>query len=259
MAVVGIPGNIGSSAKAETGQAWMSAAAVQLRLPGSDVWMSQFAGRSKEEIWEWGGANHSFNKDWLIGELRNRGGTPVVINIRADQVSYTPGVPLFEFPGDLPNAYITLNIYATIYGRGGNGSNGSSAGGGGGDCIHNWIGTRLRINNQGWICGGGGGGGGLQINGDPSQGGGGGRPFGLGGTNGYNLNGTNASILSPGAGYNNGYGDVAGNGGDVGNGGGGAHSESGFYQTAPAGGAGRAVVGTSPQWIATGSIAGSWL
>ncbi|UPW42358.1 hypothetical protein EBPHNEJP_00060 [Salmonella phage CF-SP2] len=251
MAVVGIPGNIGSSAKAETGQAWMSAAAVQLRLPGSAVWMSQFAGRSKEEIWEWGGENHSFNKDWLIGELRARGGTPVVINIRAHQVSYTPGVPLFEFPGDLPNAYITLNIYADIYGRGGTGGVAYLGGNPGGDCIHNWIGNRLRINNQGWICGGGGGGGGFRV-GHTEAGGGGGRPLGAGGVSSLNLNGDNATLGAPGRGYQLGTG-YAGTGGDVGNPG------SASSEGAGGGAAGRAVVGTSPQWINTGNIAGSWL
>ncbi|ENB5604994.1 receptor-recognizing protein, partial [Shigella flexneri] len=45
MAVVGIPGWIGTSAVAETGQRWMTAASRELRL-GNPSWMSQFAGRS---------------------------------------------------------------------------------------------------------------------------------------------------------------------------------------------------------------------
>ncbi|WKV23593.1 tail fiber protein [Salmonella phage SEA1] len=250
---------VGSSYVAETGQNWASLAANELRVTERPFWISSFIGRSKEEIWEWTGPNHSFNKDWLIGELRNRGGTPVVINIRADQVSHTAGVPLFEFPGDLPNAYVTLNIYATIYGRGGNGG-GRGNGDKGGDCIHNWIGNRLRINNQGWICGGGGGGGGSYWDpgwGNPQYGaGGGGRPFGVAPWTNFNTPATNGTLEAPGHGSRGGnFG--GGDGGQTGANGGGAWGPSGeLYR---GGASGHAVVGTSPQWINTGNIAGPWL
>lgn len=44
MAITGVPGWIGSSAAAETGQRWMSAAGGKIRLP-TPFWMSQMAGK----------------------------------------------------------------------------------------------------------------------------------------------------------------------------------------------------------------------
>lgn len=49
MAIVGVPGWIGSSAVAETGQRWMSAAGSAVRI-GVPFWMSQMAGQSVYNI-----------------------------------------------------------------------------------------------------------------------------------------------------------------------------------------------------------------
>lgn len=49
MAIVGVPGWIGSSAVGETGQRWMSAAASAVRI-GAPLWMSQMANQSVYNI-----------------------------------------------------------------------------------------------------------------------------------------------------------------------------------------------------------------
>lgn len=49
MAIVGVPGWIGSSAVAETGQRWMSAAGSAVRI-GAPFWMSQMANQSVYNI-----------------------------------------------------------------------------------------------------------------------------------------------------------------------------------------------------------------
>lgn len=135
MAVVGVGGWIGSSAKAETGNDWMSGAMRTLGVPVPG-WMSQLAGKSKEVHYSIG-ANHSYNKDTLINYLRSLGSTAVVVTITGDLVSYSSGVPCLEFPSNLPNSYITLiiNPGVTVYGRGGNGGS-NSPGGAGGSSSH---------------------------------------------------------------------------------------------------------------------------
>ncbi|ELE0722194.1 tail fiber domain-containing protein [Escherichia coli] len=156
MAVVGVPGWIGSSAANETGQRWMSQAAGQLRL-GVPCWMSQFSGRSREIIHTLG-ADHNFNGQWFRDRCFEAGSTPIVFNITGDLVSYSKDVPLFFMYGDTPNEYVQLNIHGVaMYGRGGNGGS-NGPGSAGGHCIQNDIGGRLRINNGGAIAGGGGGG-----------------------------------------------------------------------------------------------------
>lgn len=259
---------VGSSAVAETGQRWMSTAASQVRL-GLPFWMSQLVGRSREVVIDLA-ANHNYNKDWLIGWMRQQGNAPVVINVRGDMVSYDATVPLFEFPGDLANEYVQLNIHGvTIFGRGGYGVGGTTgwvfAAQQGGPCIHNWIGGRLRINNGGAIAGGGGGGGGQGWESSGvSAGGGGGRPFGIYGRSasgaGVTAYGTDASISSPGTGsrYESSRRSVTGGtGGDVAAGGNPAFGnfESG-WRWGPAGG-GAAVAGTAPTWQNVGTIYGS--
>lgn len=269
---------VGSSAVAETGQRWMSTAGSQLRL-GLPFWMSQMVGVSKEFVIELG-ADHNYNKDWLIGTMRAQGSTPIVINVRGDIVSYSPLYAAFEFPGDLANAYVQLNIHGvTVYGRGGTGAGGSNKfefmdpAQNGGVAIANWIGGRLRIDNGGAIAGGGGGGAGSYWSSSGvASGGGGGRPFGMGGqgfvgqsnpaaewSNGV---GANGSLSGPGGGgrYNNSRRNVwGGTGGDVAQPGGrcSGNFESNTWGNPGQGGA--AVIGTSPTWHATGAIYGAWL
>ena len=261
MAVVGIPGWIGTSAVTETGQRWMSAASRELRL-GNPSWMSQFAGRSREII-HTVGENHNFNGQWFRDRCFEAGAAPIVFNIVGNIVSYTRDVPLFFMYGDTPNEYVTLNIHGGVHmwGRGGNGwAAGALYASNGGDVIQNDIGGRLRIWNYGVIASGGGGGGGYSMAnnwaGKYVAGGGGGRPYGLGGTNGAAWPGGNASYESPGAGGNTGQ-YWAGAGGDAGAPGQAANPGNG-YSTPPMA-AGRAVFGSSPAWGATGTIYGSWL
>lgn len=259
MAVVGIPGWIGTSAVAETGQRWMSAASRELRL-GNPSWMSQFAGRSREIIHTLG-ADHNFNGQWFRDRCFEAGGAPIVFNITGNLVSYSKDVPLFFMYGDTPNEYVTLNIHGGVHmwGRGGNGSVNGNPGTNGGDVIQNGIGGRLRIWNYGVIASGGGGGGAVSLqnswSANATAGGGGGRPFGIGG-GGVNWPGGNASYDAPGgAGHISRFG--GGNGGDAGAWGG---DGWGNHLSRSGGGApGRAVFGSSPSWGATGTIYGSWI
>ncbi|QXN75949.1 long-tail fiber adhesin [Escherichia phage BF15] len=256
MAVVGIPGWIGTSAVAETGQRWMTAASRELRL-GNPSWMSQFAGRSREIIHTLG-ADHNFNGQWFRDRCFEAGSAPIVFNITGDLVSYSKDVPLFFMYGDTPNEYVQLNIHGvTMYGRGGNGGS-NSPGSAGGHCIQNDIGGRLRINNGGAIAGGGGGGGGGNR-GRLVFGGGGGRPFGAGGSSSHMSAGATAgTIYAPGAG-SVGEGSLSaytgGSGGEVGSAGGrcNTHGAGTEYN---GGAAGYAVIGSAPTWINVGAIYG---
>ena len=258
MAVVGVGGWIGSSAKAETGKDWMSAAMGTLGVPVPG-WMSQLAGKSKEVQYSIG-ANHNYNKDTLINYLRSIGSTAAVVTITGDLVSYSSAVACLEFPSDLQNSYITLiiNSGVTVYGRGGNGGS-NSAGSAGGAAIQNGIGNRLRITNRGAIAGGGGGGGGGNR-GRLIFGGGGGRPFGAGGSSSHMSSGAAAGTISaPGRG-SVGEGSLSaytgGSGGNVGAGGGrcNTHGNGTEYN---GGAAGAAVTGNAPRWDAVGAIYGS--
>ncbi|WWV92261.1 tail fiber [Escherichia coli phage phiS] len=257
MAVVGVPGWIGSSSVNETGQRWMSQAAGQLRL-GVPCWMSQFAGRSREIIHTLG-ADHNFNGQWFRDRCFEAGSTPIVFNITGDLVSYSKDVPLFFMYGDTPNEYVQLNIHGvTMYGRGGNGGS-NSPGSAGGHCIQNDIGGRLRINNGGAIAGGGGGGGGGYYS--PTKpmkltfGGGGGRPFGAAGGSANMQSGATAGTLyAPGSGSMN---DVynGGSGGEVGAAGGRCNIRGQGYEY-NGGDAGYAVIGSAPTWQNRGAIYG---
>lgn len=256
MAVVGVPGWIGSSAANETGQRWMSQAAGQLRL-GVPCWMSQFSGRSREIIHTLG-ADHNFNGQWFRDRCFEAGSTPIVFNITGDLVSYSKDVPLFFMYGDTPNEYVQLNIHGvTMYGRGGNGGS-NGPGSAGGHCIQNDIGGRLRINNGGAIAGGGGGGGGGNR-GRLVFGGGGGRPFGAAGSSSNMGSGATAgTIYAPGQG-SVGSGSLSaytgGAGGNVGAAGGrcNTHGNGTEYN---GGAAGYAVIGSAPTWINLGAIYG---
>lgn len=257
MAVVGVPGWIGSSAANETGQRWMSQAAGQLRL-GVPCWMSQFAGRSREIIHTLG-ADHNFNGQWFRDRCFEAGSTPIVFNITGDLVSYSRDVPLFFMYGDTPNEYVQLNIHGvTMFGRGGNGGS-DGTGAPGGHCIQNDIGGRLRINNGGAIAGGGGGGGGGYYSPFPQMrltfGGGGGRPFGApGGSNDMQSGATAGTLYAPGSGSVSGVYN-GGSGGEVGAAGGRCNIRGqGFEYNG--GDAGYAVIGSSPTWQNRGAIYG---
>lgn len=260
MAIVGLPGWVGQSAVDETGQRWMDAAMrdVRVAVPG---WMGSMANQSKE-IYLSIGANNSYDRNTLINWMRAQGSAPVVITITGNIVSNSTGNACLEFPSDLPNAYIqlTINSGVTVYGRGGNGSTNGSAGGNGGVAIRNSAGTKLRIRNNGAIAGGGGGGGAVSLqNSYPTNGtcgGGGGRPFGVGGKIGSDtiLSGANASLTAAGSGGTTAqYG--AGNGGNVGAGGGRGWGSNVY--TSAGGSAGAAVTGNAPSWQNVGTIYGS--
>lgn len=259
MSVSATPGWIGSSAKAEAGNGWMSGAMRTLGVPVPG-WMSQLAGKSKEVQYSIG-ANHNYNKDTLINYLRSLGSTAVVVTITGDLVSHSSTVPCLEFPSNLPNSYITLiiNPGVTVYGRGGNGGS-NSPGGAGGTAIQNGIGNRLRITNHGAIAGGGGGGGGgywdAGWGGVYLVGGGGGRPFGAAGK--YSGPGGDTAkagtLTSPGTGSGP-NANHGGAGGNVGAAGGACYGNSGSRHGG--GGAGAAVGGNAPRWDAVGAIYGS--
>ncbi|EDP8999490.1 receptor-recognizing protein, partial [Salmonella enterica subsp. enterica serovar Braenderup] len=85
-------------------------------------------------------------------------------------------------------------------------------------------------------------------------GGGGGRPFGLGGNNGARWPGGNASLTAPGAGGNTGQ-YWAGGGGEVGQPGQYANPGNG-YSTPPTN-PGAAVAGSAPTWQNVGAVYGS--
>lgn len=265
-------GWVGSSAVNETGQRWMSAAMEAVRL-GRPAWMSQMVGRSKEVYYSIG-SNHSYNKDTLISYLRSQGSTPVVITITGDIVSHSASVPCLDFPSDLANEYVTLIINGGVHvwgrgGKGGDGSTNASTGTGqaGGTAINNGIGTRLRITNNGAICGGGGGGGGAYYSYYPIvglvMGGGGGRPYGAAGAySNMEIGSTAATYTAPGRGSSNGKIYYAGNGGDVGQAG--AKANDSWYDGTgragvpwPGGAAGKAVSGNSPRWDKVGTTYGS--
>lgn len=249
---------VGSSAVAETGMRWGTDQRVAVRL-SYNGWYSELIGRSKEVILELT-ENTSYNKDWLIDWLRAQGGTPAVINVRGNMVSYSENVPTFEFPADLPNSYVTLNNYSGIWGRGGRGAGGGSRfannATAGGTAINNQIGGRLRINNAGQIGGGGGGGGTYNevAIGAVLYGAGGGFPMGEGGA-GFFAAGAAGSLSGPGAGGTTGYPEHGGSGGlsaRAGVMGVGAVSATPLW---PAGG-GAAVVGNAPIWRSVGTIYG---
>ncbi|WNL62933.1 tail fiber protein [Citrobacter phage Ci1] len=254
---------VGSSAVAETGQRWMSTARTVVRLPAAG-WMSEMNGRSKEielVITE----NHNYQAQWLIDWLRSIGSTPGKIIIAGHIVSPATTQPVLDFPSDLPNAYvhIVVNPGVHVLGRGGNGRGQWEKGDPGGNAIHNWIGGRLQITNNGVIGGGGGGGGSAYDRYSACHrwaSGSGGRPYGAGG--GAWAPGKAADFWNPG-GESNAHGAYGGAGGNLGaagaagrftTGGKGAQCES----AATAGGAaGLAVLGGGTTWHAWGQVYGT--
>lgn len=260
MAVTSVPGWIGQSAVDETGDRWMQAAGIKLRL-GSTFWMSAMAGQSVE-ITITLGSNHSYDRNDLINKLRALGSTPAVVVISGDLVAQNTGVPCLEFPSNLPNEYIHLRVNANVYGRGGAGnSNGQYSGQNGGPAILNSFGTRLRIENNGAICGGGGGGGGVQLT-SVVSGGSGGRPFGAAGiaSGRDSHDGIAATLTAPGpTPPQTRYNTTGGAGGDVGRPGASGTNGGGNVTNLPGGAAGAALYGNAPTWIKVGNVYGSRL
>ena len=252
--------NIGTSAFNETGQRAMSAARARVRLVASPGRLSEMIGRSVEVTITLG-ANHNYDRNDLINKLRALGSTPAVVVISGDLVAQTTGVPCLEFPSNLPNEYVHLRVNATIYGRGGMGGTvGVNVGQNGGPCILNSFGTRLRIENNGAICGGGGGGGGARVGQNLVSGGSGGRPFGAAGlgTGRDSLNGIAGTLAAPGPQPpNTRYGSHGGAGGDVGRAGASGNKVGDQAEGYVGGQPGAAVYGNAPNWIKVGNIYGS--
>lgn len=254
--------NIGTSAFNETGQRAMSAARAAVRLVASPGRLSEMIGRSVEVTITLG-ANHNYDRNDLINKLRALGSTPAVVVISGDLVAQTTGVPCLEFPSNLPNEYVHLRVNATIYGRGGQGGTvGVNVGQNGGPGILNSFGTRLRIENNGAICGGGGGGGGARVGSNLVSGGSGGRPFGAAGlgTGRDSLNGIAATLDAPGPQPpDTRYGSHGGAGGQVGAAGAPGNKAGDQAEGYVGGQPGAALYGSAPTWLAYGAIYGSRL
>ncbi|PEH74290.1 receptor-recognizing protein [Edwardsiella tarda] len=254
MAIATIPGWIGSSAVAETGERWMSAARRAVRLSPSG-WMSEMAGRSKEILVTLNGSNNGFSSTWLVEHIEglvNGNITGHVIKI-----VITSGTTLINDPSNLeeeviyiPDTWgactnIIIENHGRILGRGGNGGGQWRGGEPGYHAIQNDLGTKLIIRNHGIIAGGGGGGSSAhrEISGGREYGGGGGAPLGLGGRAPY-ANGNNASIDNPGSGA-----EYAGKGGGWG--------QNGANDSYSGGKAGMAVRNKAPTWEVRGTIYGA--
>ncbi|ARB05809.1 hypothetical protein fHeYen901_36 [Yersinia phage fHe-Yen9-01] len=211
---------VGSSAKAETGQAWMAAAGTALRMT-TPFNMSAMIGKATEVRIVFTASNHNMNPNVLVNMIQaatgnaGPGGADLFVTIN-------PGVQLIGAAGTFVfNFYasyfgtarsITVINHGWIFGRGGNGATANTAlshdqqqpnGGGGSHGIHIQDRLRINIDNRGVIAGGGGGGACVAIGFTPVQGagGGGGAPFGAGGA-GQNggQNGGNASDTGGGGG-----------------------------------------------------------
>lgn len=251
--------NIGTSAFNETGKRYMSEARAAVRLPAKPGALSQMIGRSVEVNLSIA-SNHNYDKNVLVNWMLAQGTTPVVITITGDLVGVNTSQACLEFPSNLSNEYVQLNINSgvTVYGRGGNGGN-KSNGGAGGTAINNGIGTRLRITNNGAIAGGGGGGGATYVKSSLSDGvygGGGGRPFGTRGASSgpMSSNSTDATLTAAGKGAVSKGTAGAGNGGNVGAAGSNGYGGGTMYN---GGAAGKAVAGSAPTWTKVGTIYGS--
>lgn len=254
---------LGTSAFNETGQRQMSLARQVLRLTPKPGALSEMVGRSREITFTYG-ADYNFNPDYIINQLRSIGSVPARIEIVGDLVAYSTAVPCLSFPGDLANEYIHVRVNGvTLYGRGGDGGTaGSREGKQGGHCIFNGIGTRLRIENNGAICGGGGGGGGARVGSNLVSGGSGGRPFGAAGIGEGRdkKDGYAASLGEPGpTPPSTRYNSRGGAGGQVGSAGEWGYAEGNSSNGYTGGASGHAVYGSSPQWLATGAIYGPWI
>lgn len=200
MAVSGVPSWIGSSAVNETGERWMSAARVKLRLAGAG-WLSELAGRSNEILVNITGSNHNFDTgtlhSWMVsaagGSWPANANWRIVVGSGVQLVAKDTGSQVMWFGGGI-NGKVIIENHGYILGRGGNGGPVTCAdagcaqgGGGGGHAIYREAKITLDIRNYGVISGGGGGGGaGYTFSSAGGgrhygQGGGGGAPFGAAG------------------------------------------------------------------------------
>ncbi|MEB7712336.1 receptor-recognizing protein [Kluyvera cryocrescens] len=283
-------GWVGSSAKAETGEAMMSAAATKLRITARPFMMSAMVGQSVEISQALTvGANTAYANTALTAAanaLANRAITNLTITVTGVVISNATGNPCFLFANAAPwsefkSIHLVINSGCRVSGRGGNGASLTMTGGtfksfieatAGGPGITNNIGTKLRITNNGVISGGGGGGGGaaFQNNDDSDNGaaGGGGCPLGAAGVRGATNNGGVSGAAGTATGAGAGASDSgssntskAGNGGAWGTAGGAGSSigGSGNKKTSGGGAAGAALNGTAPTWTTVGTINGSRL
>lgn len=247
-------GWVGSSAVTETGQRWMSAARTTLRLNAAG-WMSEMVGKSKEYVINVG-ASDNYDRDALVNAMRtacggNWSGAAFRINVSGRITCPANRNSVFWFGGDMTTvSYVHIVNNGWIAGRGGYGKRSDERAGDGKHAIENYIGTKLRIENNGIIAGGGGGGGGATN----ASGGGGGRPLGAGTTNAQRANGAAGTWDAGGAGGRYGT-SLAGNGGNFGENGGKASVGSGGVAGA-AGNAGYAIYGQAPTYIKAGDIRG---
>lgn len=246
---------VGSSAKAETGESWMRAAATAVRIGGGGFMMSSLIGKSKAIQVYINSSDHNYNVDKLLNAVRavmpqNQWGSvelQLYVGSGVQLVSSTTGAPCLDFGYLSSFIKITLENNGTILGRGGNGGGKDRTNEGypGGTAIRR--NATLYINNRG-VIGGGGGGGGIRGN----NGAGGGCPFGSGGL-GYKVmgnqgsDGQNASFSSAGAG-----------GGSAGAGGWYGQRGVTAYDPYPGGAAGAAIDGGGTfGWINRGTVYGS--
>lgn len=248
-------GWVGSSAVTETGQRWMSAARTALRLSTAG-WMSEMVGKSKEFVINVT-ANDNYDRDTLVNAMSaacggNWTNAAFRINVSGRVTCPYSKSSVFWFGGAMTAvSYVHIVNSGWIVGRGGNGT--IASGGRSGDgrhAIENYIGTKLRIENNGIIAGGGGGGGGSSN----ASGGGGGRPLGAGTSNAQRSNGAPGTWDAGGAGGSYGTGR-GGAGGDFGQAGGAPVLSSGSVGSTQ-GNSGYAVYGQTPTYVKAGDIRG---
>lgn len=223
---------VGSSAKAETGMAWMGDARVALRLPRAG-WMSEMVGRSKEIRFVNNTNRTQANIYALMGSPKEV--TTYIFENNATISAATQGGWALQTGAFPAGSTLTIINRGFIRGGGGNGGHIDARNGlKGGDALILNFPTHIN-NSQGYIYAGGGGGAGASI---AAGGGGAGTPVGMGGPNAQNGTATTGGAGAP-------SGTISGGrGGDLGAAGGNTAAGTG-------GAAGRAVVrnGHALSWL----------
>lgn len=237
---------VGSSAKAETGMAWMGDARVALRLPRAG-WMSEMVGRSKEIRFVNNTNRTQANIYALMGYPQEV--TTYIFENNATISAATQGGWALQTGAFPAGSTLTIINRGFIRGGGGN-ANIHGVGLKGGDALILNFPTHIN-NSQGYIYAGGGGGGSFPLNNNnalTAGGGGAGMPVGLTVATTANEKGSNGTATT------GGKGSVAGNtrggkGGDLGQAGAGG-TLAGEVRYA-GGAAGRAVVrnGHALSWL----------
>lgn len=152
-------GWVGSSAKAETGQAWMSPARTRVRLPAAG-WMSEMVGRSVEIIMRT--VRDTANMDIYTYFGRPTQAAPYILYIDHQMYSNSAGNPAMTTGVFPAGSTLELRIYGAIRGAGGNAQARSNSSNGtgqnGGDALLLNFPTKID-NSRGYIYAGGGGGG----------------------------------------------------------------------------------------------------